>query len=948
MHRSQRTALGVLVLLAVPACRDKSCLDGVCKLPCDAIQFTCPLVPTFYVGPVGRAPAAMRLTYGAGGDDDILISNGRVTAVINAIDAPIDLAPTGGDLIDLGPAGGVDDTTITYQLAGILPDDAFAYRTLEYGPSADGVQITVRGSLDGRPDVKVVTHYELRGCDPGVRVHSELFNGSTDTEAFMIADAMHWGKRRVVPFAPAAGQGYAQPELKLLELSSQWAPFDFVAGNAPTNDGAGYAALACNQDQLYGVNDLEISALGTPIEYVAPGDSLVLERMLLATGTGEGTARATDAVALARAQAFGVANETITGRIVAGGMPFGGDVRRASIVIRQGDRALASVVPAADGTFAANVLATGDVTADVWSFGRKVTERSGTELGDIEVPEPARVELSVDRIVGTQREAAWAMVAFAPDDDATRAAVTGTFHGRLAECAPWLGPPNGPSPACNRVIVEPQGTEVEVPAGKYVVIAAAGPEHTIDIEHVQLAPGEIVPVAIDVEKLDLVPPGWISADLHVHGRASFDSGLPDEDRVKTFVASGVQVIAATDHDVIGDYTETVAALHLDDRVAVMGGLETTQLIPWMDVPGESVPRVIGHFNFWPLVRVPSAPRAGAPWDELIEPGALFDRMQPLVGDDGMMMLNHPWSGALNGRHQGYLNAIKFDPRVPIGPGSRLLERPAGQHRNLDWSIIEIINGGDMTELMQARPLWHSLLAQGYIVPGAGNSDSHGITDDALGWARNWVQADTQVIGFDAHTFDAALRDGRMIAGNGVVVLVEVGPPNGPRRGLGFTPYHPQPGDVIAITVKAAPWVPVQEVRIVTSKGTQVIAQVPRPANPFGTDVIRYKGQLPIASLVAADDFLIVEAGMAYPLAADLDNDGVLDTTDNNGDGVVDQDDVAKDEDTGPLQPPADPTDPGDIRFLITQLVRGAWPEGFANPIFVDLDGNGWTPPGVGR
>src|SRR5262245_48007528 len=47
-------------------------------------------------------------------------------------------------------------------------------------------------------------------------------------------------------------------------------------------------------------------------------------------------------------------------------------------------------------------------------------------------------------------------------------------------------------------------------------------------------------------------------------------GIPDDDRVRTFAAAGVQVIAATDHDVIGDYTQTVAALGLDDRIAVMG------------------------------------------------------------------------------------------------------------------------------------------------------------------------------------------------------------------------------------------------------------------------------------------------------------------------------------------------------------------------------------------
>ena len=365
--------------------------------------------------------------------------------------------------------------------------------------------------------------------------------------------------------------------------------------------------------------------------------------------------------------------------------------------------------------------------------------------------------------------------------------------------------------------------------------------------------------------------------------------------------------------------------------------------------------MIGHFNFWPLRRVPGAPRAGAPLDERIEPGELFDRMAPLVGEGGMMMLNHPWDEPLFGRDLGYLRAIKFDPRRPITDADPtngvLLHRPNGGHRNLDWNIIEIINGADFAELQKARVVWAALLAQGFVAPGAGNSDSHGMTDAQLGWARNWVDAKQTVASFDAGAFDAAVRDGRMIAGNGVAVTVEVGPPAGPRRGLSLAPYHPQPGDVVAITVKAAPWIPVDEVRVVTSAGTRIIAsgaQLAHPADPLGTaGTLRFSAQLPVASLVSGkDDFLIVEAGIAYALVGDLDGDGVPDTSDNNGDGVVDKADVPDGDDTGPMVPPADPTDPADPRYLVTRVIAGAWPEGFANPILVDVDGDGWTPPGL--
>jgi hypothetical protein len=950
-------ALGVAFVTALGACRDDSCLRGTCELPCGEVSFAAEpaclqrVDRPLYVGRVGDAPREYMLERGNAAADDIVMTNGLVTAVISAIDAPNDLTPTGGNVIDLGPYGGVDDMTVVYQLSGILPEDAFAYTKLSFETKPGRVAVTVRGTLDGRHDVKVVTHYELAGCDFGVRVRSELFNGSTDTQAFMIADTMHWGDRRIVPFVPAKGQGFSQPKLDLLELTALWKAYDFSAGALPANDTPGYAALACDRDQLSGVNDLGISALGTPMTYVEPGDSIVLERMLLAAGAGGGPGPAIDLALSARAQLFDEALVTVRGRVVAGGVGFGGDIRRASIVISADGRPLTSVIPGNDGSFSASAPSGAMVEAEVWSFGRKVASATGIELGNIEVPEPARLQLAVVR----DGAADWAIVALTPADEATRADVTGTFHGRLTSCAPWLGPPNGPSPACNQVIVSPQGTEVEVPAGRYIVLATAGPEHTLARATVTLVAGEITPLSLVLESLEVAPPGWLSADFHVHGRASFDSGLPDDDRVRTFVASGIDVIAATDHDVIGDYAQTVAMLGLDDRIAVMGGLEATQVIPWMDIPGETLPRVIGHFNFWPLVQVPSEARGGAPWDELIEPGELFDRMAPLVGDDGMMMLNHPWSDPLFGRDLGYLRAIEYDPRLPIDDtvNARLLRRPQGQRRNLDWSAIEIINGGNAKEMMTARTLWFSLLAQGFVAPGTGNSDSHGMIDNQqLGWGRNWVQTDTQVSGFSATTLDRAVRDGRVIAGNGVVVLVEVGSSAGPRRGLGFTPYLATPGDVLSIEVRAAPWIPVDEVRVVTSRGTKIVAtavDLVQPADPFGsTDVLRYTAKLPLASLVDRDDFIVVEAGLPYPLAADLDDDGVLDTTDNNGDGTVDMLDVEPDEDAGPLAVPADPTDPADRRFAITRIVPGAWPEGFANPIFVDLDGDGWTAPGVGK
>lgn len=965
-HRALLSLL-VLVLVAQAACERKSCLDGgncEATAPCDALAFTCE-TPTLHASTVRDAPAGLRLTRGQGADGDYLLSNGVVTAVISAVDAPTDLSPTGGVLLDYGPAGGVDDLTILYQLAGLLPDDAFAFDRAELVDRApDYVAVVVRGHLDGRPDVLVATRYELRACDPGLRVRSELWNGSPDLQAFAIADTAHWGKRNVLPFAPSRGQGYLTPELELLELTALWRSFPYVAAAATPAEAPGYGVVACDRDRIYGVNDLEVSALGTSIEAVHPGEGLVYERFVVTAGDGtggggvrggSGPAAVITALLAARSQLRGDATAaTITGRVVAEGFGFGGDVRRASIVLTSRDSLapVTAIVPADDGTFSAAVPARDSYSWELWSFGQRVlrgTVPDDGALGDLTVPAPATVSLHVT----VDGAPALALVVVEPFDAGTRAAVNGSFHGKLTRCAPWLGPPDGPSPACNRVLVDAAGTDVEVPAGHYWIYASRGPGATIARQEVELDLGELVGVDLALTTVPLVPAGWRSADLHVHGHASFDSGLPDRDRVRSFVAAGVDVIAATDHDYVTDYAATVDALGVADRVLVMGGLETTPLIPFLELPGEDLPKVIGHFNFWPLTPVPSSPRGGAPWDERVEPGALFDLIDPLIGADGVTMVNHPWDEPTFGRDLGYLRAIGFDPRRPIpsradgSPNGALLRTPGGGHANLDWDVMEVQNGAGADEWVKTRPLWFALLSAGHVVPGAANSDSHGLRDNQLGWGRSWVDVGVDLAATTPALFNRALKAGAVTAGSGVFVEVAIVRGATRVRGLGLTPFVPMAGDALQIVVRAPPWIPVTMVRAVTSRGETMLAtDLAQPADPFGTaGVVRWEATVAIAALVAGnDDWIVIEAGLPAPLYRDLDDDGVLDTGDNDGDGDVDDDDIEPDEDAGPIHNPPDPTDPTDPRYQMTRIVPESWPIGFTSPLLVDRAGDGWTPP----
>jgi hypothetical protein len=177
--------------------------------------------------------------------------------------------------------------------------------------------------------------------------------------------------------------------------------------------------------------------------------------------------------------------------------------------------------------------------------------------------------------------------------------MTGTLYGQFETCAPWRGAPHGASPACNRVLVPAAATPttIEVPPGLYLAYAYLGPFYTLGQQQVDLraTDGE---TRFTLSALPLLPAGAVSADLHVHGAASFDSSLPDADRVLSFAAADVGVILATDHNILHDYAPIVQQLGLGSRMSTVTGVETTGHIPFLKIPESDFPLVIGPYNFW--------------------------------------------------------------------------------------------------------------------------------------------------------------------------------------------------------------------------------------------------------------------------------------------------------------------------------------------------------------
>lgn len=252
-------------------------------------------------------------------------------------------------------------------------------------------------------------------------------------------------------------------------------------------------------------------------------------------------------------------------------------------------------------------------------------------------------------------------------------------------------------------------------------------------------------------------------------------------------------------------------------------------------------------------------------------------------------------------------------------------------RNIDFDIMEIQNASKVTDLGFARRMrrdWLSFLNQGLLVGAAGSrhpmwgtgvSDSHRLHLELAGYARTFVGAGE----FPAKTLDIKAFNQQVLAGN---MTVSAGPyitfnatKDSVSAGVGQTLSGTGAVD-LKIKVQAAPWVPVDEVRVIKNgcvvqcfNGTTSPAVTPRPADAYeqsAANVVRFDATW--SDTVAGDSYYIVEASPNMPPA-----------------GTV---------------PAVDP--------VVDSVAPKNFPWALTNPIFVDADGGGYTgialPAGAGE
>jgi len=481
--------------------------------------------------------------------------------------------------------------------------------------------------------------------------------------------------------------------------------------------------------------------------------------------------------------------------------------------------------------------------------------------------------------------------------------------------------------------------------GTYDLIVTRGPEYEITQKSIVLRAG-----AFDAEQLVLTrayqSDGWVAGDLHIHAQPSTDSAVPIPDRVASCAAEGLEVAIATDHNYITDYAPVIASSGLDPWLLGIPGMELTTF-------------EMGHFNGYPLRVDPGSTRGGEFRWAGQPPQALFDQLRALAIDPSrsIVQVNHPRQAVLGYFAQFFVDAATAQPYTPSGILG--IFAPYGdefkpENYSVDFDAIELICGkqfedahtfrapnplppgpfpdpqpvpGQIVLGPDGRPLfpgvvetWFTMLDRGLSPTGVGTSDSHGLIGDEPGYPRTllYVGAGKDVPGgFSRDDVIDAIHQHHAITTNGPFVVMTIG-----KGAIGDTVAAPGGSVDVAIRVRAPSWATVDHLLLYAN--SQIVASQAIPASQ-GTDY-----QTTVHLDLTQDSWVVAEvtgSGNMFPALTPTEYPPVDATV------VIKALAVGLDLSTLPL-----------TSNLKPNRIHIQTPQAITNPIWIDVDGNGWTPP----
>lgn len=313
-------------------------------------------------------------------------------------------------------------------------------------------------------------------------------------------------------------------------------------------------------------------------------------------------------------------------------------------------------------------------------------------------------------------------VAKITDNHGARTACKVQFTGRGDTPTPNFGPDSAIHGIRNVYYTADGKFRAPLAPGEYDVIISYGPEYDAEFTTIKVTGGNETPLAAELKRT-VDTRGWLSTDFHSHSTPSGDNTSSQRGRVLNLLAEHIEFAPCTEHNRITVYTPHIEHFDAASRMLSCPGMELT---------GRPLP--INHQNAFPLTPKPRTQDGGAPkHDE--DPIMQIERLAMWEnGSDKLVQINHPnliqmvGDRDLDGKPDGgFEKMFSFMDVIEIHPPYSIFSR-------LEALPKEREQGNTIFN-------WLQLLNLGYRLPGVVNTDAHW-NFHGSGWLRNYVKTKT--------------------------------------------------------------------------------------------------------------------------------------------------------------------------------------------------------------
>lgn len=496
--------------------------------------------------------------------------------------------------------------------------------------------------------------------------------------------------------------------------------------------------------------------------------------------------------------------------------------------------------------------------------------------------------------------------------------------------------------------------------GDYQVAVSRGPRYSVYKQDITVVSGQTVQVQAELAQV-IATDGYVHSDFHVHAIDSPDAEVNRSERVATYLAEDLDFFTPSDHGMRVDFSDTLADMDVADLIGTAPG-------------GEITPFDYGHFNSWPVTIDSSKISGGSvDWGREAQPGMDFPEYSSYVLTPGEIFsasLADPMDNIVQINHIGShfgggglgIDTGVIPPQSSVDPTLRRLDPNLANAFDEGFQALEVWIGTDGRRGIYQQFLgenlgdWFNLINQGLVRTGVADSDTHSRRVTHLA-TRSQVASsvsDPAQLSAQAETMAAMVAAGKVVGTNGPFVTIQAtGSFQGNARSASLAiddevSMAVDSGSDVTVTldIQGAAWAAVDSVDFYINNQPELTSAAGAAAR-YGVCANRTISR---GDAGWSETEVIVDG--TIPGASRMEITVTLALTGLAEDTWL----VAVVHGTDGTSAPMFPIVPEDLQqssnTSLADLTdsnigeEGILAYAFTNPLFVDVGGDGWTPPGV--